>query len=149
TRTIDGLLLGVAVGSGFAALETMGYAFVALLGTHGDLLSVTHLLLTRAITEPGGHAAWTGLATAALVAVRNSRHHGLALLRFALVFAGVVTLHALWDASGGGAAYLAIGGISLAALLLVTWRLNHTERRSQSAPTRPDLPFLVTRRASR
>ncbi|SFN30807.1 Membrane proteinase PrsW, cleaves anti-sigma factor RsiW, M82 family [Actinomadura madurae] len=127
-RTIDGLVLGVAVGSGFAALETMGYAFVTLLGTHGDLLSVTHILLTRALAEPGGHAAWTGLATAALVAVRNSRHRGVALLRFGLVFAGVVTMHALWDASAGGNAYLVIGGVSLAALLLVTWILNHNER---------------------
>lgn len=134
TRTIDGLVLGVAAGSGFAALETMGYAFVTLLGTHGDLLSVTHILLTRALAEPGGHAAWTGLATAALVAVRNSRHRALAPLRFALVFAGVVTMHALWDASAGGNAYLAIGGISLAALLLVTWRLKHTERTNAAIP---------------
>jgi RsiW-degrading membrane proteinase PrsW (M82 family) len=32
-RPLDGLVLGVAVGSGFAALETMGYAFVALIQT--------------------------------------------------------------------------------------------------------------------
>ncbi|KAB2352381.1 PrsW family intramembrane metalloprotease [Actinomadura rudentiformis] len=126
TRTLDGLVLGVAVGSGFAALETMGYAFVTLLGTHGDLLSVTHILLTRAVAEPGGHAAWTGLATAALVAVRNGRHPSLALLRFALVFAGVVTLHALWDASTGESAYLTIGGVSLTVLLLTTWHLHRT-----------------------
>lgn len=126
-RTIDGLVLGVAVGSGFAALETMGYAFVTLLGTHGDLLSVTHILLTRALAEPGGHAAWTGLATAALVAVRNSRTAASRCCA-SPVFAGVVTMHALWDASAGGNAYLVIGGVSLAALLLVTWILNHNER---------------------
>ncbi|MFB4318785.1 PrsW family intramembrane metalloprotease [Actinomadura sp. 21ATH] len=126
-RTTDGLVLGVAVGSGFAALETLGYAFVALLRTQGDLLSVTNLLVVRALAEPGGHAAWTGLATAAFVAIRSSRHLNLARLRFVLVFVGVVTLHALWDSSvGGSSGYLIVGGISLGLLLLVTWRLDHT-----------------------
>ncbi|XVQ06542.1 PrsW family intramembrane metalloprotease [Spirillospora sp. CA-255316] len=123
-RAIDGLVLGVAAGSGFAALETMGYAFVTLLHTQGDLLSVTHLLILRGLAEPGGHAAWTGLVTAALVAVRTSRHRVLARLRFALVFVGVVVLHALWDGTAGNG-YLVIGALSLAALLLVAWRLDH------------------------
>src|SRR3954447_20125692 len=35
-RPANGLLLGVASGAGFAALETMGYAFVALIETRGD-----------------------------------------------------------------------------------------------------------------
>src|SRR6476659_368338 len=34
-RQIDGLLLGAAVGMGFAALESTGYAFTALLLSHG------------------------------------------------------------------------------------------------------------------
>jgi len=38
-RPADGLLLGVAAGAGFAALETMGYAFVELVGVAGSLLA--------------------------------------------------------------------------------------------------------------
>src|SRR5262245_65587180 len=51
----EGLLLGVAVGSGFAALETMGYAFAALLHSGGHLEPVTQLLTYRSVAEPGGH----------------------------------------------------------------------------------------------
>lgn len=135
-RTPDGLLLGVAVGSGFAALETMGYGFVALLQTRGDLAPVTQLLVTRALTEPGGHAAWTGLAAAALFAIRGARRPGLAWLRFLATFAGVVVLHAIWDSTAASHGNLWVGAISLALLLGVTWWL----RWQPGSHRRPVLP---------
>ena len=95
-RPLDGLVLGVAVGSGFALLETMGYAFVALVRSGGQLAATTQLLLVRSVTEPGGHAAWTGLACAALFAIRTSRRTLIGWLRFVSVFAGVVALHMTW-----------------------------------------------------
>ena len=52
-RPLDGLVLGVAVGSGFAALETMGYAFVALVQSGGHLGSVNQLLLVRSLASSG------------------------------------------------------------------------------------------------
>jgi hypothetical protein len=36
----DGLLVGVAVDSGFAVLETVGYGFVSLLASAGGLIDV-------------------------------------------------------------------------------------------------------------
>jgi len=122
-RTADGLLLGVTVGSGFAVLETMGYGFVSLLVHGGHLAPVTRLLVVRAVAAPGGHAAWTGLACAALFAIRGSRRPGWAWARFGLVFAGVVGLHAAWDSLRSGSGCLVIGAISLAALMAVTWWL--------------------------
>jgi protease PrsW len=65
-RPESGLLVGVAVGMGFAALETMGYAFVTLLQTKLDVTAVERLLFLRGVLSPAAHAAWTGLATAAL-----------------------------------------------------------------------------------
>ncbi len=62
----DGLVIGVAVGMGFAALETMGYAFVALIASRGDIGAVEQMLLLRGVLSPAGHMAWTGLACAAL-----------------------------------------------------------------------------------
>ncbi|HET9257691.1 MAG TPA: PrsW family glutamic-type intramembrane protease, partial [Pseudonocardiaceae bacterium] len=62
----DGLLIGVAVGTGFALLETLGYGFVTLLGSGGDLIDTEGRLLLRAALSPAAHAAWTGLAAAAL-----------------------------------------------------------------------------------
>lgn len=135
----DGLLLGVAVASGFAALETMGYAFAALLHSGGRLEPVTQLLTLRSVAEPGGHAAWTGLACAALFAIRGARSRWLGWLRFCLVFAGAVVLHALWDSSTADVGYLAVGGGSFALLMAATWLLHRnqtTQKKRVSSATR-------------
>ncbi|TDD67497.1 PrsW family intramembrane metalloprotease [Jiangella aurantiaca] len=117
-RAVDGLVLGVAVGSGFAALETMGYGFVALISTGGQLDPVGHVLMLRALSSLGGHAAWTGLACAAFFGIRGARSRALGWLRFGAVFAGVIGLHAWWDqraALGSGYA-----GIAVASFVLLT-----------------------------
>jgi RsiW-degrading membrane proteinase PrsW (M82 family) len=44
----DGLLLGVAAGAGFAAMETMGYAFTTLVTSRGSI--------TDTVAEPRGSA---------------------------------------------------------------------------------------------
>ncbi|MDT7616985.1 MAG: protease PrsW [Pseudonocardiales bacterium] len=62
----DGLLVGVAVGTGFAVLETLGYGFVILPTTGGDLLATEGTLILRGLLSPAAHIAWTGLAAAAL-----------------------------------------------------------------------------------
>ena len=62
----DGLILGAASGAGFAALETMGYAFTTIVTRHGDLTEVSNLLLVRGLWSPAGHMAWTGITAAAL-----------------------------------------------------------------------------------
>jgi protease PrsW len=136
-RAVDGLVLGVAVGSGFAALETMGYAFVTLLETHGRLEPVTELLLFRSVGSLGGHAAWTGLACAALFGIRTARHRWLARLRFLAVFAGVVALHAAWDSSGSGHGYLTVGLISFTLLMAVAWMLHLRARHRRDHGGRP------------
>lgn len=126
-RTVDGLVLGVAVGSGFAAMETMGYAFVQLLGTHGNLEPVAQLLVVRAVASLGGHAAWIGLACAALFGIAAARRRWLGWLRFGIVFTGVVILHAQWDATAeAGHSFLAIGLTSFGLLLATTWWLSRS-----------------------
>jgi protease PrsW len=131
-RAADGLVLGVAVGSGFAALETMGYAFVTLLEAQGQVEPVAQILLLRAAGSLGGHAAWTGLACAALFAVRGARRRWLARVRFLGVFAGVVALHAGWDRSAGGEGYLTVGAISFVLLMATAWWLHSHPRRSRT-----------------
>jgi RsiW-degrading membrane proteinase PrsW (M82 family) len=126
-RAVDGLILGVAVGSGFAALETMGYAFVTLLEARGNLQPVTDVLMLRAVSSPGGHAAWTGLAAAALFAAPHARRRWWGWVRFVLVFACAIALHAAWDSSASGHGYLFVGALSFLLLLAVTLWL-HRER---------------------
>jgi RsiW-degrading membrane proteinase PrsW (M82 family) len=111
-RPENGLLVGVAVGMGFAALETMGYAFVALLSSKGSIGTVEELLLLRGVLSPAAHAAWTGLATAALwraAASGTLRAYGW----FVLAYLGVAVLHACWDGIGTWWSYLILSVISL------------------------------------
>lgn len=122
-RPADGLLLGVASGAGFAALETMGYAFVTLLRSSGSLPAVTQLLLLRGALSPAGHMAWTGISAAALWQAADDGWTPAALRRFLLVFVGVVLLHAAWDGIGTLPAYVVIGVLSLGLLAVTAHRL--------------------------
>lgn len=139
-RALDGLVLGVAVGSGFAALETMGYAFVALLKTGGHLQPVESLLVLRALGSLGGHAAWTGLAAAAFFAIPGARRRAVGWLRFLATVIGVVCLHAQWDASAavGGHGDLVVGVVSFGLLATAAWWLHRKENhqlKERPAPT--------------
>ena len=125
----DGLLLGVACGAGFAVLETMGYAFVVLVQSQGNLEVVDDLLFLRGILSPAAHMAWTGLAAAALWQAAAQRWHPAALGRFALTFVVVVALHTAWDLSGTTAAYVVLSVISLALLGVTSHRLAAPHRR--------------------
>jgi protease PrsW len=112
-----GVVVGVASGMGFATLETMGYGFSALL-SGGSLAAVDQTLLLRALLSPAGHVAWTGLTAAALWAIPESRHKGMAALRAAGVFVAAVLLHAAWDGFNNLWVHLIVAAISLTALLL-------------------------------
>jgi RsiW-degrading membrane proteinase PrsW (M82 family) len=122
TTTADGLLVGVAVGLGFAVLEALGYGFVTLLATGGELAGVEGLLLLRAALGPVGHAAWTGLAAAALwwAHAQRWRPRGLAVAVGA--FGLAVALHTLWAVTTTWYGYLIVGVISLALLVGQTHR---------------------------
>jgi RsiW-degrading membrane proteinase PrsW (M82 family) len=113
----DGLVIGVAAGMGFAALETMGYAFTALLASKGDIGAVEQTLFVRGLMAPAGHTAWTGLTCGALWAFA-ARPTGRRFLIFLATFAGAVTLHTLWDSLGFTLAYVVLGVASVGWLLM-------------------------------
>jgi RsiW-degrading membrane proteinase PrsW (M82 family) len=95
---LNGLLIGAAVGAGFAAFETAGYALRALLS--GDIENLYTTILWRGLFAPGGHVAWAGLTGAAFCRVQGDRPFKLNMLfsiKFLRVFILVVLLHALWD----------------------------------------------------
>ena len=116
----DGLVIGVASGMGFAALETMGYAFTALLSSKGSIGAVEQTLFVRGLTAPAGHTAWTGLTAGALwafLAAPALRR----LLEFAATFAGAVVLHTLWDTFSGAVVFVVLAVVSLGWLF---WALH-------------------------
>ncbi|MEH7375540.1 PrsW family intramembrane metalloprotease [Neobacillus drentensis] len=95
---LNGLLIGAAVGAGFAAFETAGYALRALLS--GDGATLYNTILWRGIFAPGGHIAWAALTGAAFCRVQGDHPFNLNMLfrfRFLRVFILVVLMHALWD----------------------------------------------------
>ncbi len=104
----DGIALGAAVGFGFAAFETAGYAFNALFTIKGlSLASLVETEVLRGILTPVGHGLWTGILGGVLFA--RARGGRLRLSRGLLGWYVVVSLlHAFWDASGGIAAVLVI-----------------------------------------
>jgi RsiW-degrading membrane proteinase PrsW (M82 family) len=114
----DGLLIGVAAGAGFAALETMGYAFVTLISSRGSIGAVDDILLLRGLLSPAAHMAWTGLTATALWYAANRGWKSGPVLRFVAVFALAVALHATWDSIGTILGYIVLSIISLG---LLTW----------------------------
>jgi protease PrsW len=139
-RPADGLLIGVACGAGFAALETMGYAFVRLVQTEGNLRSVEGLLLLRGVLSPAAHMAWTGLTAAALWAASERRWSLPGAALFGLTFVAAVALHSAWDLFATIPAYIVIGVISLGLLTLTTHRLALRDRVEQPAMTSGLMP---------
>ncbi|MEU6195256.1 PrsW family intramembrane metalloprotease [Streptomyces sp. NPDC047061] len=102
-----GLVLGGAVGFGFAALESAGYAFDAAVSTEGiDLRALIETEILRGVLAPFGHGLWTAIAGGVLLALR--RPNGRFRLTAQVVAAGlgVTLLHALWDSTHGVAIWL-------------------------------------------
>ena len=106
----DGIVLGAAVGLGFAALESAGYAFNALFTQDGGL-SLVNLVETevlRGILTPLGHGLWTAILGGVLF--RTAAQGGRLRLSGALVgwYLVVAGLHALWDAARPVAVWLTL-----------------------------------------
>ncbi|WP_406436175.1 PrsW family intramembrane metalloprotease [Streptomyces sp. NBC_00631] len=102
-----GLVLGAAVGFGFAALESAGYAFNAAVSTEGvDLRALIETEILRGVLAPFGHGLWTAIAGGTLLSFR--RPNGRFRLTAPVVSAGlgVALLHALWDSTHGVAIWL-------------------------------------------
>ncbi|GAA4617688.1 hypothetical protein GCM10023195_79090 [Actinoallomurus liliacearum] len=98
TKTMrDGMILGAAVGFGFAAFESAGYAFTALFTENGlSLMQVVQTELLRGLLAPVGHGLWTGILGGVLFRA-STRHHFLITYRLIVAYVGVSLLHALWD----------------------------------------------------
>jgi RsiW-degrading membrane proteinase PrsW (M82 family) len=105
----DGIVLGAAVGFGFAAFESAGYAFNALFTAGGpSLMNLVETEVLRGILAPVGHGLWTAILGGTLFGVA-SRRGRLRLSRAVLgSYVLVAFLHGLWDASRGIAVWLTL-----------------------------------------
>ncbi len=93
---MDGLLLGGAVGMGFAALESTGYAFTWFLLSQGHMSASIGVTVLRGLLAPFGHGVWTGILSAILFrASTQNRFHITGLVIVVYLF--VSLLHGCWD----------------------------------------------------
>lgn len=93
---MDGIILGAAAGMGFAAFESVGYAFTAFLQSGGNLSDVVVVTLIRGVASPVGHGTWTAILTSVLF--RESYLGGFNINHKVVgAYMTVVILHGLWD----------------------------------------------------
>jgi RsiW-degrading membrane proteinase PrsW (M82 family) len=96
TAPMDGLLLGAAVGMGFAAFESTGYAFTAFVATNGHVVALIAETILRGVIAPFGHSIWTAILAAVLF--RESRPHHFRITGLVIVtYLFVSLLHGFWD----------------------------------------------------
>jgi protease PrsW len=96
---LNGMLAGAAVGTGFAAFESAGYALDALLRykTIDAMMQVIHL---RALLSPFIHIPFTAIAAGALWRAKGSQSlslHHFFDASFLKAFAIPVVLHMIWN----------------------------------------------------
>lgn len=107
TSELDGLLLGAAVGMGFAALESTGYAFTVFLEAFAKglrpnapqtfpLIATVGVTALRSLMSPFGHGVWTAILSAVLF--RESTPHRFRITPAVIMaYLTVSLLHGLWD----------------------------------------------------
>jgi len=125
---LNGILIGCAVGAGFACCETLGYGWNAFTQTLIQVLPgaangtplgpiidaatkgmVTNLTL-RGVLAPFGHVVWCAISAGALWRVKGDKPVNLAMLldgRFLRAFIIPMAMHDLWDSP------IATGGVGL------------------------------------
>jgi RsiW-degrading membrane proteinase PrsW (M82 family) len=121
---LNGILIGCAVGAGFACCETMGYglcetyipslvqALAPGIPQGGDLGPITAAcakamvmnLSIRGALSPFGHVVWCAISAGALWRVKGDRAISFAMLldgRFLRAFMIPMAMHDIWDVSIG------------------------------------------------
>lgn len=96
---LNGLLFGAAIGMGFAAFESAGYAYRS-----GSFDGMVDNLILRGLLSPFMHIVWTANASAALWLVKGDRKFSWNMLgdmRFLRVLLSSMILHMIWNAEFG------------------------------------------------
>jgi len=95
---LNGLLIGAAVGAGFAAFESAGYAFNYLV--NGNFDQMMHVIYMRGFLAPGGHVTWAAMSGFAIMLVKRKSTFEWEMLKdkkFWSIFTIPIIMHAVWD----------------------------------------------------
>lgn len=98
--TLNGLLFGAAVGAGFSAFESAGYALVT--GLNAGQSAMLEVITVRGLLSMLGlHIVWTSMVGAALWRVRGDRPFSVEMVRdprFLRILGLAIALHMAWNA---------------------------------------------------
>jgi protease PrsW len=115
--TLNGLLFGATVGTGFAVFESAGYALNSAF-TGGDQAMRATIMQRGVLAVLGGHVLWTGLVGAALWRVRGDKPFKPEIFvdpRFLRVLGICMVMHMTWNSpipETFYAKYLALGVVA-------------------------------------
>ena len=144
--TLNGMLLGAAVGAGFAAFETAGYILSTAISGSSD----TEVMILRAFCSPFTHIIWTAASAGALWRFMGTNPFSFGMLKewpVLRVILIVIGLHALWnsplmfpllgDFPGHVVKWLILGSVGwILVLLLIQDGLNQVKKaKNQSDQT--------------
>ena len=125
---LNGMLFGAAIGTGFAAFESAGYAFK--IGLAGGFDQMVDIIVLRGMLAPFMHIVWTANAGAALWIVKGDKKFEWSMLkdmRFLRVMISSMLLHMIWNAPFGILPIPIIGDIKYPILgiiaYIITFRL--------------------------
>jgi protease PrsW len=109
---LEGVILGAAAGMGFAALESTGYVFNALITSHGSLSAFVGVTLLRGLLSPVGHGTWTAILAGVLF--RETARRRFRIDRSVVgAYLTVVVLHGLWDGLPGFLVAITVPGLDV------------------------------------
>lgn len=122
---LNGLLVGAAVGAGFAAFETAGY--ILRNGMSSGVEAMLYVIKLRGFLAPGGHVAWAAIEGAALMYVKGfdklDKKH-LNDKRFLLVCLIPIVLHGIWDMPINAPYYIVQITVTILAWLVIIYYIN-------------------------
>ena len=93
---LNGILIGAAIGTGFAVFESAGYALVY----SADINGIIESIFLRGFLSAGGHVVWPAVSGAAIVFAKGEGEltmQAFGKKEFWRLFPVPIVLHALWD----------------------------------------------------
>ncbi|MBU6114397.1 MULTISPECIES: PrsW family glutamic-type intramembrane protease [Mammaliicoccus] len=119
-KILNGLLIGGAIGAGFAVFESAGY--ILTYSTNFEA-TIIEMVILRAWSAIGGHLVWSAIVGAAIVIAKGDKNfefNSIMDKRFLFFFLSAVILHGIWDTSFSiGENYF----IKYLLLIFVVWLL--------------------------
>ena len=93
---LNGILIGAAIGTGFAVFESAGYALVY----SADINGIIESIFLRGFLSAGGHVVWAAMSGAAIMFAKGEGEltmQAFGKKEFWRLFPVPIVLHAVWD----------------------------------------------------